>query len=385
MTSGGKKTTTKRGPRRRSRLVMPRSCPSCDARLASDQKGRLCSACEKSERGLGDDQEVIDFTLGLYPLRQKLGPLGLDYIFFHHFFNQDLKDELAQLRRTLYRQPEPPRPLSLGDAAAWAARTEKGDTRPQRQSYGLALGQLIAETFLAMHTAGLLLDAIDEPKWAKSLQQNAGAVSQRLQELENQLPAAIGTLHLALVCGTPPLPPGVRASSELRPVPQVGFVPVFCLNVFSAKERDVKTAYEAILGGHFNFTKKDFVPLTSRWRSSGPLQILEIACVPYGGCVPTPATVQRFFMKARRPVARFFDGTIKAREYGYALRAWAMLLLIEKRKMAHREALTFWNEQTPDGLHYQFSAADRKTQTGESVLSQELRRLRRRIKRWQAG
>ena len=101
--------------------------------------------------------------------------------------------------------------------------------------------------------------------------------------------------------------------------------------------------------------------------------------------MPTPATVQRFFMKARRPVARFFDGTIKAREYGYALRAWAMLLLIKKRKMAHREALAFWNEAALQGLRYQFSAADRKTQTGESLLSQEIRRLRQRIKRWQAG
>ena len=138
MTPGGKKTTAKRGPRHRSRLVMPRSCPSCDARLASDQKGRLCSACEKSGRGLGDDQEVIDFTLGLYPLRQKFGPLGLDYIFFHQFFNQVLKNELPDLRRTLYHQSEPPRPLSLHDAATWASRMEMDDTRPQRQSYGLA-------------------------------------------------------------------------------------------------------------------------------------------------------------------------------------------------------------------------------------------------------
>ena len=85
---------------------------------------------------------------------------------------------------------------------------------------------------------------------------------------------------------------------------------------------------------------------------------------------------------ARKPVTRFFDGTIKARDYWYVLRTWAMLVLIEKRKMAHREALTFWNERAPNGPHYQFSVADRQTQTGESLLSQELRRLRQRIKRW---
>ena len=62
-----------------------------------------------------------------------------------------------------------------------------------------------------------------------------------------------------------------------------------------------------------------------------------------------------------------------------------MLVLIEKRGMAHREALAFWNERAPNGLRYQFNAGDRKTQTGESLLSQDLRRLRDRIKRWQGG
>ena len=115
MVSSKKKARATGGPRRRSRpgtsSSPPRRCPSCDARLASDKKGRLCSACEKSGRGLRDDQEVFDFALGLYPLRQTLGSLGLDYIFFHQFFNRALQDELTELRQALYHQPGPPRPL----------------------------------------------------------------------------------------------------------------------------------------------------------------------------------------------------------------------------------------------------------------------------------
>lgn len=74
---------------------------------------------------------------------------------------------------------------------------EKGDTGRDRLSSGSAIGQLITETSPAIGTASLLLHGSDEPRWAKSLQQNAGAVSQRLRELEDELPAAIGTLHLA--------------------------------------------------------------------------------------------------------------------------------------------------------------------------------------------
>ena len=84
-------------------------------------------------------------------------------------------------------------------------------------------------------------------------------------------------------------------------------------------------------------------------------------------------------------MSRFFDGAVKARDYGYTLRAWAMLVLIEKRKMSHRNALSFWNERAPSDLRYQFNAAERKTQTGESVLAQEIRRLRQRLKRWQSA
>lgn len=387
MVSSKKKGRAASAPRHRSRPARasgtPRRCPSCHAGLASHNKGRLCSACEESERGLRDDQEIVDFALDLHPLRKALGVLGLDYIYFHQFFNQALQEELAQLRQDLYHQPEPPRPLSLRDAATWAARMEMDATRHKGLSSWPPIGQLITETSPAIGTDRLLLRGFDEPRWLKALRQHAGAVSQRLRELENELPAAFGTLHLALVCGTPPFPPGIRTSSELRLVPQVGRVQAFSLKVFSAKERDIKPAYEAMLGGRFTYAKKDFFPIGSRWQARGPLPFLEVVCVPYQGSVPTSAAVQRFFKAARTPVSHFFDGAVKARDYGYTLRVWAMLVLIEKRKMSHRNALSFWNERAPSDLRYQFNAAERKTQTGESVLAQEIRRLRQRVKRWQ--
>ena len=228
MVSSKKKARATGGPRRRSRpgtsSSPPRRCPSCDARLASDKKGRLCSACEKSGRGLRDDQEVFDFALGLYPLRQTLGSLGLDYIFFHQFFNRALQDELTELRQALYHQPGPPRPLSLRDAAMWAVQTEKRDDLPANLTPIVRRIEGLTETSPEKGTATLLLRASDESRWPASLREKAAAVSHRLRELENELPAAIGTLHLALMCGTPPLPPGIRASSEPRLVPQVGLV-----------------------------------------------------------------------------------------------------------------------------------------------------------------
>ena len=389
MVSRKKKVRVTGVPRRRSRPHAgpgaTRACPSCDARLASDKKGRLCSPCERSGRGLRDDQEVFDFALGLYPLRQKLGSLGLDYIFFHQFFNRALQDELTELRQALYHQPGPPRPLSLGDAAIWAVQMETRDDLPANLTSVVRRIEGLTETSPEKGTATLLLHASDEPRWPGSLRLHAGAVSQRLRELENELPAAFGTLQLALVCGTPPIPPGIRTSSELRLVPLVGWVQPFSLKVFSAKERDIKPAYEEMLGGRFSYIKRDFFPIGKRWQPGRPLPFLEIVCVPYRGSVPTPAAVQRVFKAARTPVSRFFDGAVKARDYGYTLRAWAMLVLIEKRKMSHRDALSFWNERAPRSLSFRFDATVRKTQTGESVLAQEIRRLRQRLKRWQSA
>ena len=292
----------------------PRSCVSCEAKLASDHSGRLCSSCKDGGRGLSDDHQVVDFVLEFHPLRQTLGVLGFDYIFFHRYFGDALQDELAELRLTLYHRREPPRPLGLAEAAAWAARTEKRDTGSEA-SLPASVSDMISETSLAIGTDRLLLRGFAEPRWPQAVQRNARAVSGRLRELEDELPAATGTLHLALICGTTPLPPGIRASSELREFPQVGFVPAFVLKVFSAKERDIKTAYEGILGGQFNFTKKNYVPLTSQWRTRGPLPVLEITCVPYRGSVPTPAAVQRFFKQARKPVARFFDSAVRTTDY----------------------------------------------------------------------
>lgn len=389
MVSSKKKARATGVPRPRSRLGTasgaPRRCPSCDVYLASDNKGRLCSACEKSGRGLRDDQEVLDFALGLYPLRQKLGSLGLDYIFFHQFCNRALQNELAELRQALYHQPGPPRPLSLRDAATWAVQTETRDDLPANLTPIVRRIEGLTETSPEKGTATLLLRALDEPDWPKSLRQHVVSVSHRLRELENELPAAFGTLHLALMCGTPPLPPGIRASSELRLVPQVGWVQAFSLKVFSAKERDIKYAYEERLGGRFSYIKRDFFPIGSRWQARTTLPFLEVVCVPYGGSLPTPAAVQRVFKEARTPVRRFFDGKIKARDYGYTLRAWAILILIQKRKMSHRDALSFWNERAPRGLSFRFDATVRKTQTGQSLLSQELAVLGRRIARWQGA
>lgn len=387
MVSGRNRAQATAVPRRGSRSAgsadAPRRRCACGAVLASDNRDRLCSNCKESGRGRGDDQAILDFALELYPHRQTLGVLGLDYMFFHRFFNDELQDELTRLRQRLYHQPEPPRPLSLGNAAAWAGRTETSDV--QRETSSRAISDLIKETSLPRGTSSLLLHAFDEPAWAKSLRQHAAAVSERLRELEDDLPAAIGTLHLALVCGTPPLPPGIRARSGPSFFAQVGFAQAFCLKVFSAKERDIRTVYEAMLGGDVKQIKGGFFPLASQWQKRGLLPFLQVICVPYRGRVPTAAAFQRFFREARRPVSRFFDGAVKAREYGHALRAWTIRVLIDQRKMSHRDALGFWNDRAPPGLSLRFSAAVAKTQTGESTLSQQLGNLRRRIARWQSA
>lgn len=115
----------------------PRSCLSCDAKLAYDHSGRFCSPCEESERGLRDAQQVVDFALDLHPLPQTLGVLGLDYIFFHQFLNQALQDELAQLRRTLSHRPEPPG----HSRSAMRPHGQPGWRRATRDAIGCPPGQ----------------------------------------------------------------------------------------------------------------------------------------------------------------------------------------------------------------------------------------------------
>lgn len=373
----------------------PRSRVSCGAKMASGKRGRICSPCRDSRHGRRADEQVVSFALGLYPYRARLGVLGLDYVFFHHFLNRDLQDELAQLRQRIYRQPDPPRPLALGNAATWAAQAQRVDPDTVISQFSMsstgdridlvvmASAALTTPTSPARGTDTLLSQASNEPRWTDSLRRGASDVSSRLTELEEQLPAAYGTLHLALICGTPPLPPGVRASDELRLIPEAGWVPAIVLNVFSAKERDIRKLYEEMAGEQFEYTKKDPFPIGTGWIGGVPLPCLEVVCVPSRGKIPAPSAVQRQFREARSPVSRFFDGNIKARDYGYALRSWTMFVLIERRRMSHREALMLWNASAPHHLRYQYEPSIDRTQPGESLLSQELARLRQRLESWQ--
>jgi hypothetical protein len=372
----------------------PRRCVSCGGPLASDNSGRFCALCDRSGRGERDDKRVLIFALGLYPFRDRLGVLGLDYVFFHHFLSPGLQEELAQLRQQIYRRTNPPRPLPLDEAAAWLAQEQDVELdavispSPMSASPDWLDLPRRAGSDSMVHTSPprgfdvLLADAAGR---SPAPRRRAAEVSKRLAELEEQLPAAHGTLHLALICGTPPLPPGIRVAQGLRPVPGVGQVPAIVLKVFSAKERDIRKPYEDAVGDQFEYTKakKDYAPIEVSWVERGPLPHLEMVCFPYRGKVPAPSVVQTHFRRSRSPVSRFHDGDIKARDYAYALRTWAMLILSDRRGMSNREALTFWNKRTLHHLRYDYTRHDDKTQSGESLLSQELARLRERLKSWQ--
>ncbi len=270
--------------------------------------------------------------------------------------------------RAATHKTEPPRPLGITDAGRWLFE-ELASTRSER----------ISLTFEPEHH--LLWRAFDEPRWPLRFGEHIHGVLARLAELEAELSASMYTLHLALVCGTPPLPVGLRVSTQ--PVwSDSGMVPTIVLQVFSAKELRLRGAYVDALAGRPTFSRGESRYVEARWVADQALPFLQLAVVPARGRFPSPASLERVFGGARSPVDRFFDGNTRVKDYVYALRTWALYLLVERRRMSQREALTFWNREAPPELRYHFRELGGPTQPVEGQLSQEFRLLRSRIARF---
>ena len=435
-----------------------RTCRRCGTALSSYNREPLCFRCDEQERqarraeatrgvgrrlrregivappgaapggGSGRDtppnlcgEKVVDLANQLLRDPQRWGLIGVEYVFFHQFFNEPLQLELKQLRRQLYGQEDPPMPMTLSEAeeifgscgeptlgevrdqadrkmaevkaleADWKKSVEQLDglsgsldreelaarvdplsavgewierlrkLRPyvKKASSRLALFEITKDRFLSLleelRAKGLLdggstftlrtplkilaspiADGQDSDKAQVFWQ-----VAQRLDQLERALPTHLGSLYMALVCGTPPVPANVGFQWTIA----LGQPMVF--RIYSAKARDISGLYRAIIEDYWGLRPRKHrataaPDVETEWVEEGPLPYLKITLFPRPECIPTPSYVQRILRKeaAGKP---FYDRRTKVFDVRKRIRTWATASLKLKCGMGNRDALRFWD------------------------------------------
>lgn len=426
-------------------VTMIRECDECGTTLGRTNSGDYCWPCKerldeegrptstpprKSARSPGHQaskatalqEDVMALADVLLAEPSRWGLMGIEFAFFHQFFNEGLRSELADMRRVLYGQPQPPCAMSLLEAERLFAPVlpsvrdilEWNDpTDPCVDSSGLvALRAAIplqlthsieVIRFLAdrLRQAGLIGGSTDLAG-RKTIGLHAGlltlllpmspgqvatagefwSVARRMRELEEELATATGSLDLALVCGTPPVPTNLKAqiqydtdspTTELR------------LRVYSAKVRDIREAY-SMVGDSFA-PRAEMLGRTKvqwRWRKGLP-SCLEASVSTTNGLLPAPGAMQEAFRCARRGMA-FYDSRTKIKDYRAEVEAWAKGTLCIAGAMGNRDALEFWTQQRADALSpfNRRQSTESVTTSAEVVFSIQLKRIRKRVQRLRA-
>ena len=354
--------------------------------------------------------EVVALAEGLLEKPTRWGILGVEYLFFHQFFHPELQENLKSLRRELYGHDTPPKPLGLTEASAWMANfaltlAEKWAVEAMEQfpkkvakqrwrdlQEAQEFAQLLAShdlraawqsarakaTFLPI----LLTPFADDNERDKRMAM-AGSVSQRLEELEERLPAAPGTLHLSLVCGTPPIPPDVRVRQALHPLLPI---PCISLQIFSAKVSDLGPIYRHATQGSFTYRNASprLPPVETVWSNQpGLLPYLELRIVPFKEQMPRPSHVQRQFKRGMTG-RKFYDSRTKAKKnLGRDIEIWGKATLRLACKMGGRETLAFWYTSfaEDESESYLDRIYSRETTSIEGKLSRQVQRVRGRLEK----
>jgi hypothetical protein len=355
-------------------------------------------------------EEVVALAEGLLEKPTRWGLLGVEYLFFHQFFHPELQENLQSLRRELYGHDTPPMPLGLTEALAWMANfalalEEKwaveamewllktvAKQRWRNPQKAREVAQFLANDNLraAWENARtkatflpILLTPFTDGDEGEQRIATAGSVSQRLEEFEERLPAAPGTLHLSLVCGTPPIPPAVRVRQGLHPLLPI---PCISLQVFSAKVSDLGSIYRHCTQGSFTYRNASprLPPLETVWSNQpGLLPYLELRIVPFKEQMPRPSHVQRQFKRGMTG-RKFHDSGTKAKKnLGRDIEIWGKATLRLACKMGGRETLAFWYTSfaEDESESYLDRIYSRETTSIEGKLSRQVQRVRRRIEK----
>ncbi len=461
-----------------------RLCKFCAVALASDNSSKLCTPCLERYLGIepeepGDDEltatadgsrpevtlaDVKELLSFLGKHLSTLGFIGMEFVFFHQFFNKELQDQLKCLRRQLYGDERPPMPIGLQEAERtfgsptgptldefraiakpairkatleymeqWLERTGVSlKANEAREAVKLLAGGLLAraetdETLRRdlerisinwlfreglrkggerwadeVRSSGLpsvsanltSLDILAKPipddvrseKTAILLQ-----VANHLHELGSTLPANDESLSMAVVCGTPPVPP----MSVIDVVTQPNAPLEIHIKVYSAKLRRLQQGYQ--IASEIFFPKygspSESPPIHVVWSDTFP-PYLEMRITPRNGVVPRPSQVGQAFKQARTG-KRFYDSKTKVKDYHLELEAWAKATLRLACGMRTRKILEDWvrvfvkdrdeleaklDELDGDELEAYFDELYRRPTTSqEVVLSQQVKRIWDRI------
>ena len=437
-----------------------RKCRHCGAVLSRYNPGKLCLPC-KDVAPNPCGEKIVDLAKELLKEPQRWGLIGVEYIFFHQFFNQELQLELKEMRRQLYGQEDPPMPMTLREAEQAFSRYE-GPTLDELKEtveakalwadFGNLADQIVSlsSSIDRQELRGLLNETLAlgetlraRERWIKSIKKalmplaflkaskdrllttvrelqskglfggssepvslrlslgilaspiadregpdKAGVfwqVAKRLDQLETELPTYGGSLHTALVCGTPPVTPNITFQLELVPS---GPVPtVLRIRIFSAKVRDISGLYEATVQELLGLRPRKHSATAcpdpeAEWIEEGPLPHLKISVFLRPASIPTASYVQRVLRKeaAGRP---FYDRGTKVFDIEKRIRTWATASLRLVCDMGNRDALRFWDAHcTDDRLRYGFERKRAQytfTVPQEVQLQQDVDHVRQRL------
>jgi hypothetical protein len=123
-------------------------------------------------------------------------------------------------------------------------------------------------------------------------------VAKRLDQLEMELPTYRGSLHTALVCGTPPVTPNITFEWEL--VPSGSAPMVLRIRIFSAKVRDISGLYSDCPTAARGCGLANIVPPHARPEAGGSKRAATTSqdfSVPCPASIPTASYVQRVLRK----------------------------------------------------------------------------------------
>ena len=456
-------------------------CEFCDAVLASDNSSKLCSSCLKGNLGIepegpGDDEltaspdgsgpevtpaDVLELVRYLRKHLSTFGFIGMEFVFFHRFFNEELQEQLKRLRCQLYGHEHPPMPMGLQEAEhtfgsptgptldefrELAKPAIKKATLEYLEGYlertGVSLKANEAREAVKLLAGGLLVQAetnealrqelermsvhwLFRTSLQKGVEQLAGEVrssgspsvsahwtsldilakpipddvrsektaillqvAHDLHELGRTLPAHGESLSMAVVCGTPPVPP----MSVIGTIAQPNAPLEIHIKVYSAKLRRLQQGYQTV--SEYFFPKygspSESPPIHVAWSNTFP-PCLEMRITPRNGVVPSPSQVGQKFKQARRG-KRFYDSKTKVKDYHLELEAWAKATLRLAFKMRNRDILEKWASlYEEDGARLSIKNDEelvtyldelhrRPTTSQGVVLSQQVRRISLRIK-----
>jgi hypothetical protein len=355
------------------------------------------------------------------------GLIGVEFIFFHHFFNEALQAELKEMRRQLYGCDSPPAPMNLEEADKLlgslvlsvreteavgqvalehffpeAATLDEITRRAlhrlvSSKIFGGVYGRTLMEVADLLREKGLmrgvpfvdlspgvaiLVAPMDDGEWPGEAA-TFWSIVRRLQGLERALPTYPLSLYLSVVCGTPPVPPNITANAEIDAnTGQTGL----CLRVYSAKTGDIGGFYSSVVEHFLPYAAVNDEPVVFEWRR-GDLPYLELKIVPNGGTVPRPSRVRQAF-KSSRIGKRFYDSKPRIKDYALEIEAWAKYALSRKCRMGNRDILKTWaeardwpEEKIDEKIDAIYSP---HTNSQEVVLSQQIRRISARIEEMRA-